>query len=136
MSGQVHPLAPHELPGFIGAADGSDPLFTAVVFIVIAMVLGIGVFYLKLHAIPEQLAHKHGNTQSQLIMVLALLALFTHNNIFWVAALVLALLKFPDLVTPLNDISSSLSKMTQAERKESIEKGSSAQSNQHEQREG
>ena len=136
MSGQVHPLAPHELPGFIGAADGSDPLFTAVVFIVIAMVLGIGVFYLKLHAIPEQLAHKHGNTQSQLIMVLALLALFTHNNIFWVAALVLALLKFPDLVTPLNDISSSLSKMTQAERKESIEKESSAQSNQHEQREG
>lgn len=136
MSGQVHPLAPHELPGFIGAADGSDPLFTAVVFIVIAMVLGIGVFYLKLHAIPEQLAHKHGNTQSQLIMVLALLALFTHNNIFWVAALILALLKFPDLVTPLNDISSSLSKMTQAESKESIEKGSPAQSNQHEQREG
>ena len=122
MSGQVHPLAPHELPGFIGAADGSDPLFTAVVCIVIAMVLGIGVFYLKLHAIPEQLAHKHGNTQSQLIMVLALLALFTHNNIFWVAALILALIKFPDLVTPLNDISSSLSKMTQAESKESIEK--------------
>jgi len=55
------------------------------------------VFYLKLHAIPEQLAHKHGNTQSQLIMALALLAL----------------LKFPDVVTPLNDISSSLSKMTQ-----------------------
>jgi len=136
MSGQIHPLAPHELPGFIGAADGSDPLFTAVVFIVIAMVLGIGVFYLKLHAIPEQLAHKHGNTQSQLIMVLALLALFTHNNIFWVAALILALIKFPDLVTPLNDISSSLSKMTQAESKDSIEKGSPAQSNQHEQGEG
>ena len=121
MSGQIHPLAPHELPGFIGAADGSDPLFTAVVFIVIAMVLGIGVFYLKLHAIPEQLAHKHGNTQSQLIMVLALLALFTHNNIFWVAALILALIKFPDLVTPLNDISSSLSKMTQANDSDSSE---------------
>ena len=136
MSGQIQPLAPHELPGFIGAADGSDPLFTAVVFIVIAMVLGIGVFYLKLHAIPEQLAHKHGNTQSQLIMVLALLALFTHNNIFWVAALILALIKFPDLVTPLNDISSSLSKMTQAEGDDSTERGSVAQSNQHEQGEG
>lgn len=136
MSGQVHPLAPHELPGFIGAADGSDPLFTAVVFIVIAMVLGIGVFYLKLHAIPEQLAHKHGNTQSQLIMVLALLALFTHNNIFWVAALILALIKFPDLVTPLNEISSSLSKMTQAEGNDSTEKESPAQSNPREQGEG
>ncbi|MEK9927990.1 MAG: hypothetical protein VW983_03805 [Halieaceae bacterium] len=127
MSGQIHPLAPHELPGFIGAADGSDPLFTAVVFIVIAMVLGIGVFYLKLHAIPEQLAHKHGNTQSQLIMVLALLALFTHNNIFWVAALILALIKFPDLVTPLNDISSSLSKMTQSDDSGSSEEVTAAE---------
>jgi len=127
MSGQIHPLAPHELPGFIGAADGSDPLFTAVVFIVIAVVLGIGVFYLKLHAIPEQLAHKHGNTQSQLIMVLALLALFTHNNIFWVAALILALIKFPDLVTPLNDISSSLSKMTQSDDSGSSEEVTAAE---------
>ena len=74
-------------------------------------VLGVGVVYLKLHAIPEQLAHKHGNTQSQLIMVLALLALFTHNNIFWVAALILALLKLPDFLTPLNNISESLKKL-------------------------
>ena len=73
--------------------------------------LGVGVLYLKLHAIPEQLAHKHGNTQSQLIMVLALLALFTHNNIFWVAALILALLKLPDFLTPLNSISESLKKL-------------------------
>ena len=76
MSGDLHPLAPHTLPPFVGGADGSDPLFSAITFIVIIMVLVIGVFYLKLHAIPEQLAHKHSNTQSQLIMVLALLALF------------------------------------------------------------
>ena len=81
----------------------------------ILAVLGVGVFYLKLHAIPEQLAHKHGNTQSQLIMVLALLALFTHNNIFWVAALILALLKLPDFLTPINSISESLKKLTPEE---------------------
>ena len=113
MTGDIHPLAPHSLPPFVGAADGSDPLFSAIVFIVILAVLGVGVFYLKLHAIPEQLAHKHGNTQSQLIMVLALLALFTHNNIFWVAALILALLKLPDFLTPINSISESLKKLTQ-----------------------
>lgn len=112
MSGELHPLAPHTLPPFVGAADGSDPLFSAIIFIVILAVLGVGVFYLKLHAIPEQLAHKHGNTQSQLIMVLALLALFTHNNIFWVAALILALLKLPDFLTPINSISESLKKLT------------------------
>tara|TARA_X000000950_G_scaffold69426_1_gene85939 strand:- start:8 stop:400 length:393 start_codon:yes stop_codon:yes gene_type:complete len=115
MSGDLHPLAPHSLPPFVGGADGSDPLFSAIVFIVILAVLGIGVFYLKLHAIPEQLAHKHGNTQSQLIMVLALLALFTHNNIFWVAALILALLKLPDFLTPIISISESLKKLTPEE---------------------
>ena len=112
MSEAVHPLAPHSLPPFVGGADGSDPLFSAIIFIVIIAVLGIGVFYLKLHAIPEQLAHKHSNTQSQLIMVLALMALFTHNNIFWVAALILALLKLPDFLTPINSISESLKKLT------------------------
>ncbi len=115
MTGDIHPLTPHSLPPFVGAADGSDPLFSAIVFIVILAVLGVGVFYLKLHAIPEQLAHKHGNTQSQLIMVLALLALFTHNNIFWVAALILALLKLPDFLTPINSISESLKKLTPEE---------------------
>ena len=115
MSGELHPLAPHTLPPFVGAADGSDPLFSAIIFIVILAVLGVGVFYLKLHAMPEQLAHKHGNTQSQLIMVLALLALFTHNNIFWVAALILALLKLPDFLTPINSISESLKKLTPEE---------------------
>ena len=115
MSGELHALAPHTLPPFVGAADGSDPLFSAIIFIVILAVLGVGVFYLKLHAMPEQLAHKHVNTQSQLIMVLALLALFTHNNIFWVAALILALLKLPDFLTPINSISESLKKLTPEE---------------------
>ena len=120
MSGELHPLAPHTLPPFVGAADGSDPLFSAIIFIVILAVLGVGVFYLKLHAIPEQLAHKHGNTQSQLIMVLALLALFTHNNIFWVAALIMALLKLPDFLTPINSISESLKKLTPEEADTSV----------------
>jgi hypothetical protein len=125
MSGAVHPLAPNTLPPFVGGADGSDPLFSAIIFIVVIAVLGLGVFYLKLHAIPEQLAHKHSNTQSQLIMVLALLALFTHNNLFWVAALILALLKLPDFLTPINSISESLKKLTPdqaGEQNDSVEK--------------
>ena len=48
-------------------------------------------------------------------MVLALLALFTHNNVFWVAAVILALLKFPDFLTPINSISDSLKKLTAQE---------------------
>ena len=49
-------------------------------------------------------------------MVLAILALFTHNNLFWVAALVLALVKFPDFTSPLNSIAQSLRIMTETEQ--------------------
>ena len=115
MTAATHPLAPHGLPSFIGGADGSDPLFTAVVFILIAGLMGVAVLYFKLHSIPEHLAQKQNNGQTQLIMVLAVLALFTHNNLFWVAALVLALVKFPDFTSPLNSIAQSLRIMTKTE---------------------
>ena len=112
MSAELHPLAPHTLPSFIGAADGSDQLFSAITVILVLAVLGSGTGDLSIHAIPERLAHNHGNTLSQLIMVLALLALFTHNNIFWVVALILAVLKLPDFLTPIRSISDSLKKLT------------------------
>tara|TARA_B100000035_G_scaffold102517_1_gene86946 strand:+ start:360 stop:515 length:156 start_codon:yes stop_codon:yes gene_type:complete len=41
MTGDIHPLAPHSLPPFVGAADGSDPLFSAIIFIVILAVLDV-----------------------------------------------------------------------------------------------
>ena len=52
----------------------------------IAFVFGIGLFYLRLHALPEHLAHGASKVQMQIVGVLALLALFTHNHIFWIAA--------------------------------------------------
>jgi hypothetical protein len=45
------------------------------------------------------------------VAVLALLALFTHINAFWVAALLLALVPIPDFWTPLATMAESLAKM-------------------------
>ena len=105
---QLHSMAPHHLPGFLPGPDGGDFLFALVVILVIALVLVVGSFYFSLHALPEKMAHKSNNTQLQLIGVLALLALFTHNNLFWVAALLLAAVRIPDFATPLNSIAQSL----------------------------
>jgi len=111
MSETQHPLAPHELPGFLAAADGSDKLMVMVVILMLLLLLVVGNYYLKLHALPERMAHKTSHTQLQIITALALLALFTHNNLFWVAALLLAVVKFPDYLTPLNSIAKSLIEM-------------------------
>jgi len=106
-----HPLAPQHLPRFIPGADGSDPLFTVVVVLILVLALVLGVLYFKLHALPERMAHRQNSTQLQLITVLAILALLTHNNVFWVGALLLAVVRFPDFITPITSIDRSLKRL-------------------------
>ncbi|MBK0327504.1 hypothetical protein I5535_09360 [Rhodobacteraceae bacterium F11138] len=105
---RMHPMAPEHLPGFLPAADGSDPFFTGVVIFVILLVVGLGVLYLSLHSLPERMAHGYQSSQLQLIGILAVVALFTHNNALWMAALILAAFRMPDFMTPLRSISDSL----------------------------
>lgn len=108
----VHPMAPHFIPAWMPNADGSDPFLVIMAVFVALLVLFSGVFYLRLHAIPEQMAHGVGSTQIQIISILALLALFTHNNAFWILALLLAAINLPDFLTPLQRISNTLERAT------------------------
>ena len=106
MESVLHPLAPHHLPGFVTAPGESDFLLNLMIVLLIGAVLMIGNLYLKLHSLPERMAHR--TTQFQIVAVLGLLALFTHQHIFWIAALMLALVRLPDFTTPLNRIADSL----------------------------
>jgi len=115
MEDAVHSLAPEHLPAFLPGFDGSDFLFTAVVVVLIGVVLLFGVIYFTLHALPEKIAHGASSTNFQLICVLALLAMFTHNNLYWIAALLLATVQLPDFTTPLNSISRSLEELKNRE---------------------
>lgn len=111
MNEKMHELAPHHLPFFIPKADGSDQMMVTVLIFLVVIVLLLGTFYLYLHSLPERLAHKHGRIQFELVAVLGLLALFTHNQIFWVAALVLAFIQLPDFVSPLETIANSANRI-------------------------
>ncbi|MEM9575490.1 MAG: hypothetical protein AAF999_00610 [Pseudomonadota bacterium] len=108
MTDARHPMAPEHLPYFLAAADGSDSLFTNMIFLTVIAVVLLGVFYFTLHSLPERMAHKGNATQLQLISILCILALFTHNSVFWVLAIVLAAFRPPDLATPLNSMAESL----------------------------
>lgn len=111
MAEPIHAAAGHHLPAFITSPGQTDGLFVAAAVFVIVAVVGIGVFYLKLHALPEQLAHRGQKVQFQIVAVLALLALFTHNHAFWVAGLLLALVPLPDFTSPLLSIATSLERI-------------------------
>jgi hypothetical protein len=108
----MHPAASGHLPVFVTAPGQPDVLLNAMVVLVVLLVLGAGLLYLRLHALPEHMAHGTSKTQMQLVGVLALLALFTHNHLFWIAALLLALVQFPDYARPLDSIARSLDKLT------------------------
>ncbi len=104
----VHPMAPHHLPSFLPDAAGHDAMMNHMIIFVIVLVFALVTGFLLLHSLPEKLAHKVGATQLQIVGILGLLALFTHNNLYWVAALLLAVIQVPDYLTPLQRIADAL----------------------------
>ena len=112
MPDQIHPAAPHHLPVFITAPGETDPFLVGSAIFLILMVFAIGTFYFRLHALPEHLAHGNASKlQFEVVAVLALIALFTHNTSFWVAALLLALIPIPNFYAPLAVMARSLARM-------------------------
>jgi hypothetical protein len=99
------------LPSFITAPGDTDVLMVVVGIVLIGAVLAVGNFYLHLHTMPERMAHKSQKLQFEIVAVLGLLALFTHNHLFWVIGLFLAMVDLPDFGTPLRRIAGSVEKM-------------------------
>lgn len=107
----IHPAAIEHLPIFITAPGQTDILFYVVVVLVLTIVLVIGNLYFQLHALPERMAHRTNRVQMEIVAVLCLIALFTHNNLYWIAALLLAFVQVPDFSTPIMSIARSLEKL-------------------------
>ena len=111
MSDALHPLAAHHLPPFITPPGETDVLMIVTIVFLLVMILAIGLLYLRLHALPERMAHRAHKIQFEIVAVLALLALFTHNHLYWIAALLLALVRIPDFWTPLTTMAEAQEKI-------------------------
>ncbi|WP_414474200.1 hypothetical protein [Microvirga sp. M2] len=111
MSPSINPAAPHHLPIFIAGPDGTDVLMTVMAVFLVLAVLAVGLLFLRLHTLPERMAHKSKKIQFELVAVLGLLSLFTHMHIFWVVGLLLALIDIPDFGWPLRRMAGSLEKI-------------------------
>ncbi|WP_424831351.1 hypothetical protein [Ruegeria sp.] len=104
----IHPMATGHIPSYVVQADGSDFLFTFMLVFTVVVIVLLGVAYFTLHSIPEKIAHQSNHPQFQLVGILALLALFTHNGLFWVAAILVAGFQFPDFAAPLRSIADAI----------------------------
>jgi hypothetical protein len=111
MAESLHPAAPHHLPSFIAAPGETDVLMVVMGFILLLGILMFGILFLRLHSLPERVAHKSHKIQFEIVAVLCLIALFTHMHIFWVAALLLAMIDVPDFGGSLARIAGSAEKI-------------------------
>lgn len=111
MTASPNPVATSHLPFFITPPGETDVLFNVTLVFVIAIVVLTGVIFLTIHSLPERMAHKSKKIQLDIVAILCLLALFTHEHAFWFAALLLAFIDIPDFLTPFRSIASSVKTM-------------------------
>jgi hypothetical protein len=97
MSVEVNPAATHHMPIFITPPGDTDVLMVVTAAFLLVVVVAFGLLFLRLHSLPERMAHRGHKLQFEIVAVLCLIALFTHVHAFWIAALLLALIDFPDI---------------------------------------
>ena len=107
----LHPAATQHLPMFITAPGDTDVLMVVMAIVLAVSVIGFGVLYFRLHALPEQIAHKGQKVQFEIVALLCLIALFTHMHIFWIIGLLLAFIDLPDFGGFLGRIAGSVERM-------------------------
>jgi hypothetical protein len=111
LTASPNPIATTHLPFFITAPGETDVLFNITLWFVVACIILTGVVFFTIHSLPERMAHKSKKILLDLIALLCLLALLTHEHLFWFIAIVLAFIDIPDFLTPVNRIASSVESM-------------------------
>ena len=106
------PLSTAHLPWWFTTAPGQTDVFLVVVGVALVLfILAFGVLFLRLHHLPDHIASKSQKVQHEVVAVLVLLAMFTHMNALWIAALLLALIDLPDFSGPLDRIARAVGRL-------------------------
>ncbi len=115
MTATPNPIATTHLPFFITPPGQTDVLYNVTLVILVGCIILTGVVFLTIHSLPERMAHKSQKVLLDLIALLCLLALLTHEHLFWFIAMVLAFIDIPDFLTPVNRIASSVATIARQE---------------------
>lgn len=111
MADALHPKAVEHLPIFITAPGQTDVLMVVTGVFLAFCVFAFGILFFRLHSLPEHIAHGSQKVQMEVVSVLCLISLFTHQHIFWIVGLILAFIDIPDFGTPLKRIAGGVEKI-------------------------
>jgi hypothetical protein len=72
MTTSINPAAPHALPSFITAPGETDTFLVVMAIFLVVAVLAVGLLFLRLHTLPERMAHRSQKLQFEIVAVLGL----------------------------------------------------------------
>lgn len=105
----THSTSTVHLPLWVATSAGeTDVLLVVMGAFLVLFVFMFGVLMLRLHHLPEHIASREQKIQYQLVATLGLLGMFTHESLFWIAGLLLAMIDLPDFTGLLNRIANSV----------------------------
>ncbi|MCA0928286.1 hypothetical protein [Ruegeria profundi] len=78
------------LPFWVTPPGETDGFLITVGILLVLILLGFGALYFTIQAIPDRMAAGAHKVQMQVVGVLGLISLFTLNNAFWIAAILIA----------------------------------------------
>jgi len=94
------------LPFWVTAPGETDGFLIVVGCVLVLVLLGFGALYFTIQAIPDKMAAGAHKVQMQLVGVLGLISLFTLNNAFWIAAILIAAVPLHEIF-PLKPVARS-----------------------------
>ncbi len=86
------------LPFWVTAPGETDGFLIVVGLALVGILLGFGTLYFTIQSIPDRMAAGAHKVQMQLVGVLGLISLFTLNNAFWIAAILIAAVPLHEVI--------------------------------------
>ncbi|NOD36328.1 MULTISPECIES: hypothetical protein [unclassified Ruegeria] len=92
------------LPFWVTTPGETDGFLIVVGILLVVVLLGFGALYFTVQAIPDRMAAGAHKVQMQLVGVLGLISLFTLNNAFWIAAILIAAVPLHEILPLKSDV--------------------------------
>ena len=105
------PASSVHLPWFIAGPGQTDVLLVIMGVFLVLFTFLIGVLMLRLHHLP---AHRWERAEDTISI--RCIAMFTHENVLWIAALLLALVDLPDFTGLFDRIAQSVARIAWRKR--------------------
>jgi hypothetical protein len=108
-----HPAFPAHLPWFITEPGQTDTLMVLTGAFLLLFFLTMGVLMFRLLYLPTKIVPQEQKAKYEVVATLCVLAMFAPGNLFWIAAVFVAMVDIPDFTPLLQQIAQAMQRIAQ-----------------------